>query len=254
MDFKLKKSELNFRVYTAPSFPATGTENDICIKSEVPMTNWVMSPDKPSGIPRTDGDVWIQYTVAVGTVNILKNSTMMIATIYAWQYVDGAWKPVEAATYNGSAFVPWIVHVDATKPDKIETYNSVTYTIGQDSVTVNHSGTNGSAAYFAYKADLTNIKTVRVHFTARTHYALTINGATHISRSGVGILDADATSGVLQFWDGAFLASTINSENGEAWLDVHVESLSGEKYVWVGCYGVQDDRNTLVFDSIELIQ
>ena len=104
MDFKLKKSELNFRVYTAPSFPATGTENDICIKSEVPMTNWVMSPDKPSGAPRSDGDVWIQYSATGDTFNVLKSSTMMIAAVTAWQYVNGAWVYATAKIYQNGAW------------------------------------------------------------------------------------------------------------------------------------------------------
>lgn len=107
MDFKLKKSNLNFRVYTAASLPATGTENDICIISEVPMTNWVMSPDKPSGIPRSDGDVWIQYSVTGNVFNVLKNSTMLLATISAWQYVNGAWVNAEAKSYQSGEWVDW---------------------------------------------------------------------------------------------------------------------------------------------------
>ena len=100
MDFKLKKSNLNFRVYTSPTVPETGEENDIVIISYVPMKNWMMSPDEPSGIPRNDGDVWIQYTVTGETYNVLKNATMLIATIFAWQYVDGEWVDVPSGSYH----------------------------------------------------------------------------------------------------------------------------------------------------------
>ena len=109
MDFKLKKSNLNFRVYTAAAIPTTGTENDIVIISEVPMSNWILSPDKPSGIPRSDGDVWIRYSVNGDTFNALKNNSMMIATISAWQYVDGAWGDVTAMSYQDGEWVEWAI-------------------------------------------------------------------------------------------------------------------------------------------------
>lgn len=110
MSFKLKKSNLNFNVYAVETKPtAAGTENDIAIITSVPMPNWIMSPDKPSGIPRSDGDVWIQYSVSGDTFNALKKNSMMIATIAAWQYVDGAWDSVEAASYQDGAWKDWII-------------------------------------------------------------------------------------------------------------------------------------------------
>lgn len=108
MDFKLKKSNLNFRVYTAPAFPSTGNENDICVISDVPMKNWILSPDDPSGTPRTDGDVWIKYSVDDGTVNLLKTGAMMVAMASASQYVNGTWVDTEAKSYRDGAWVDWI--------------------------------------------------------------------------------------------------------------------------------------------------
>jgi len=102
MNFALKKSDLNFKVYTVEAKPtAPGAENDIAIISSVPMTNWIMSPEKPSGIPWNDGDVWIQYSTKSNTRNILKQNALMIAMISAWQYVDGAWASVEAVSCQG---------------------------------------------------------------------------------------------------------------------------------------------------------
>lgn len=107
MDFKLKKSNLNFRVYTASSLPNTGNENDICVISDVPMKNWILSPDVPSGAPRTDGDVWIQYYVTGNTFNVLKNSTMLITGMSAKQYVNGAWVDKTATSYRGGKWTGW---------------------------------------------------------------------------------------------------------------------------------------------------
>lgn len=108
MDFKLKKSNLNFRVYSAATLPTSGKENDIVIISETPMENWILSPDKPEGAPRTDGDVWIQYSVTGATFNILKNGTMKIKCTSVQQYINGIWKEVTANSYQNGEWVNWI--------------------------------------------------------------------------------------------------------------------------------------------------
>ena len=108
MKTAIKKNNLNFKVYTVEAKPSTpGAENDIAIISSVPMTNWLMSPDAPSGIPRNDGDVWIQYSVSGNTKNILKQNSLVISTIRAWQYVDGAWVDREAVSCQGGEWVAW---------------------------------------------------------------------------------------------------------------------------------------------------
>ena len=105
MDFKLKKSNLNFRVYTATEPPETGNENDICVISSVPMKNWILSPDAPTGKPRNSGDVHIEYAVNRKDVfNALKNSAMMIEAVAAKQYVNGVWKSVNAMIYKNGVW------------------------------------------------------------------------------------------------------------------------------------------------------
>lgn len=108
MNFSIKKSDLSFKVYATSSRPTTsGTENDISIITSVPMSNWILSPDSPSGVPRTNGDVWIKYSVTGNTFNALKNNTMLITTISAWQYVDDVWVDVEAASYRNGVWTDW---------------------------------------------------------------------------------------------------------------------------------------------------
>lgn len=111
MDFKLAKNNLNFKVYTAAEVPATGTENDICIISETPMKNWVLSPEAPSGAPRADGDMWIQYAVTGKTFDALKQNALMIATLYAWQYVSGTWTEKNFKVYRNGAWLSLITFI-----------------------------------------------------------------------------------------------------------------------------------------------
>ena len=108
MDFKLNKGNLNFRVYTATAVPITGAENDICVISSVPMKNWILSPDEPSGAPKTDGDVWITYSTSGNVLNILKQDSMMIAPISAKQYISGAWVDQTVKSYQNGAWVDWV--------------------------------------------------------------------------------------------------------------------------------------------------
>lgn len=108
MNFKLNKDSLNFNVYVETAFPETAEENDIVIISEVPMKNWILSPDAQSGAPSNDGDVWLTYSVDGNTFNALKQNSMMIAMISAKQYVGGTWVDKTAKSYRNGEWVDWI--------------------------------------------------------------------------------------------------------------------------------------------------
>ena len=104
MNLANKKSNLNFRVYTATEIPETGVENDIAIITNAKMKNWIMSPNLPLGIPRSDGDVWIQYSTDGDSINALKEDYLLIRIVSAYQYVDNSWKDVDFAIYKSGAF------------------------------------------------------------------------------------------------------------------------------------------------------
>lgn len=154
MSFKFTKSNLNFDVYTSASKPTTpGANNDIAIITSVPMPNWIMSPDKPSGTPRSDGDVWIQYSVSGNTFNALKNSTMMIATISAWQYVDGEWANVEAVSYQDGSWTQWIKFLlgDGVNSLGIPTWKTIAGTASGDTLVTSTSENNDGTVSLSVK-------------------------------------------------------------------------------------------------------
>lgn len=140
MNFTLKKSDLNFKVYIVAAKPTTpGAENDIAVISSVPMTNWLMSPEAPSGTPRNDGDVWIQYSVSGNTKNILKQNALMIATINAWQYVDGVWVDREAVSCQGGVWVDWITDLVIFAAGKGAVVECATKYATADTITVTNT-------------------------------------------------------------------------------------------------------------------
>ena len=104
MNFKLTKSSLNFKVYTSPTIPASGTENDIVIISSTPMENWILSSDSPAGEPRNNGDVWIQYSVSGNVFDIMNQHDFMLAITKIYQYISGIWMTVNARRYVGGVW------------------------------------------------------------------------------------------------------------------------------------------------------
>ena len=104
MNFRLTKSSLNFKVYTSPTIPASGTENDIVIISSTPMENWILSSDAPTGEPMNNGDVWIQYSVSGNVFDIMNQHDFMLAITKIYQYVSGTWVSVDARRYVGGVW------------------------------------------------------------------------------------------------------------------------------------------------------
>lgn len=248
MNFTLKKSDLNFKVYTVEAKPTVpGAENDIAIISPVPMTNWFMSPEKPSGIPRNDGDVWIQYSVSGNTKNILKQNALVIATISAWQYVNGSWVDREAVSCQNGEWVEWLSYLikDGDITDFANGFGgfttrglglsssnpkakSPTATITDDYLKLYLDSTDssyyGGAYYLAQKIDLTNKKTIEadVEFT----------GAATVDTSLRVWTDFGSYSN-----DNVVRCEYVNhsqvggTETGRSVLKINVSDLSGEHYI-----------------------
>ena len=236
MKFTLKKSDLNFKVYTVESKPTSaGADNDIAIISSVPMTNWIMSPEKPSGIPRNDGDVWIQYSTSGDTKNVLKQNALMIATISASQYVDGEWVSVEAMSYQGGEWVDWIVYLYKAGDECTNLTGgwviSGNVNKGSDAINITvNSSTRYADAYTTDKIDLTEIKSVLFLFTG---YIYAGSGGTNVT---AWVANSQLTKAGIDPETGA-VKSFSPAEGNSGQLDtfdgynLDVSDLSGEYYI-----------------------
>ena len=162
MDFAIRTNNLNFQVKTANAMPSNpGTGNDIVLITGTPMKNWVMSPDTPTGAPRTDGDAWIPYSVNGNTINAVRNGSLMINPLSALQYVDGKWSGVPAMVYPGGKKILFI------------------YNMGNEVV----KETGGWAARAqAYSSDFNNIITPEFK---KEDFGFTASMASTAARSGV---------------------------------------------------------------------
>ena len=248
MSFKFTKSNLNFDVYTVASKPTTpGANNDIAIITSVPMPNWIMSPDKPSGTPRSEGDVWIQYSVSGKTFNALKNNSMMIATIFAWQYADGAWIEVEAVSCQNGEWVEWWdgYYYKSGEGSKVgdwkasyqpgNTSNAITFE--EEAIKFDwKSGIYSVMVAFSPIQDLTNVSKLKFR----------VKGANHNFAVGATTTQYGGSE------DSTFAAKTIQEGlSGEKELIVDVSSLTGKYYIAISghpastpsvgyCYDVQE--------------
>ena len=246
MDFKLGKNSLNFRVYTASAFPDTGNENDICVISDAPMKNWILSPDAPSGAPRTDGDVWIQYSVEGNTFNALKNIALMVATISAHQYVDGVWVSKSAKSYQDGAWVDWYraanIIVDGVISDEYGFATHVIVDSGYNSDIIQNDGyllmqTVGSSTSIRCtdkKVNLTGITRIELDVDALTNHTHGSNGLL----SGVSLVvlsdnrSPEATAGSATT---LFVAQAQTKTKGRQTLSIDNSNyaLHGEYYIGV---------------------
>ncbi len=238
MNFTLKKSDLNFKVYIVAAKPtAPGAENDIAIISSVPMTNWIMSPDKPSGIPRNDGDVWIQYSTSGDTFNALKQNAMMIATISAWQYVDGAWVDRDAVSCQGGAWVDWFPgvylfnagnqHTDLTGGWTTSNVSNSTTTFGETIVSdcrYNGALTSWSHVVTKNKIDVTNYK--KLYFDV----AVTQRNQSGFSDIAFGIVAEQGSDNYVS----KFLSEGNNMPDLIDTIEVDLNGISGSYYVQMG--------------------
>lgn len=164
MNFKLTKSSLNFKVYTSPTIPSSGAENDIVIISATPMENWILSSDTPVGEPRNSGDVWIQYSVSGNVFDIMNQHDFMLAITKVYQYVGKTWMSVNARRYVGGV---WNVVSTAFSATISITYpaNStcvVTNSIGQTVA----SDTNATSSTKTWTATVNATDTYTVTATA----------------------------------------------------------------------------------------
>lgn len=187
MDFKLNKNNLNLSVRTAPELPGTGKENDIVVISDVPMANWILSPDSPSGAPRNDGDVWLTYSVDGSVFNALKQNTLMIAMVSAKQYIDGAWVDKTAKSYQNGEWVDWYVWDGALFPENpgilritggwvndpkishMSRTNVDSSTVTEDAITIYITGSNKCTNLAtANEIDLTGYSHLKFNVTERS--------------------------------------------------------------------------------------
>ena len=243
MKTAIKKNNLNFKVYTVEAKPSTsGTENDIAIISSVPMTNWLMSPAAPSGIPRNDGDVWIRYSTKGSTKNILKQNAMMVATISAWQYVDGAWVDREAVSCQGGKWVDWItdiyLYMNGTRYDDVtggfkslgiervsdsdstKIAPSVAYNSSEIEITISSAGSG--MVYTTNKIDCTNYKTLHIKGILYCHGSSSLYRMFAALWSSIGTYASDNRGAS---WQNT--ASTQNVQN----ISIDISKLSGEYYI-----------------------
>ena len=221
MDFKLSKSNLNFRVYTASATPSAGEENDICVISNVPMKNWVLSPDAPRGAPRNDGDVWIRYSVSGNTFNALYGSVLSIAFISAMQYIDGEWVGMEAKRYHNGEWIFTLIDRKATSVDFV-TSGSGAVSVGNDHMYF-RTDAKDKALYYATKEkyDLTPYRKITMEFYdcgPTTDCEIKLSVATDIGS------------------ESTIVASTKVFNTAEGIAELDISNLSGQYYIEVSVY------------------
>lgn len=268
MDFKLSKGNLNFNVKTVESMPSnSGTDNGVVVVTATPMKNWVMSPDMPTNPPRTDGDIWIPYSVNGAVINAVKNGGLMINPMTALQYVGGAWSGVNEMIYPDGKKARFLynagnecVALTGGWEARAQSYDSTFTNIIPPTVKKGATGFTVSMSVAAARSgvieiqndvDLTNVKSVIFEFKS-----IEVTGASSSApgRLVCSILPRSALrfqSGATKFQEKIYDAPTTESN---VTFTVDVSDLSGSYNVAIGiaAKGTSSQNTAVIADCMSV--
>ncbi len=254
MNFKLNKDSLNFNVYVETAFPETAEENDIVIISETPMVNWIISPDEPNGAPRNDGDVWLTYSTSGKVFNALKQNSMMIAMIFAKQYVNGMWEYREAKIYQNGEWTDWwdgMTYYEDGRFYKISGFTAVRATVENTGVLKFTESGNAYALAYSDKKILIDGKTT-------LHVKISAGGWTYSSYGlqiglSADIPTSNEKTGALNTWAVSTKGTTANVQNGYV-FDIDISSVPyGEYYFCIAFAGSSSQTGEIYVESIRIM-
>lgn len=240
---------LNFKVVGNPQ-PENPKGNTIWVNTDVSITSWIFSANEPEA--PAEGAIWILPGTAGASFNALKKNGIMIQPVGAKQYVSGAWVDLDAYLYNGAEWVQFST-ARLYLYNKGDTRNNITGgwgtsgyshrsyslrnpTFNSASVTIaSNSATNAGAAGTLNAVDLTDIKSIKINFTAVSHYAYV-----YISNTKANP-DSNAAAEV--------------SANSKGEYSLNVSSLKGKYYIFIITFGsTQAPSTSATYDWIEMFR
>ena len=225
-------SHLNFSVKTYATeealLAAAPKENTIGVITETPMTGWVVDVNEPTA--SVNGVVWISTgTSSTVEFNALKKNGIQVYPIYAKQYTSGAWVYKPAKSYQGGKWLEWIkVLFDngSVVPWSIASTHSNYVSIDQK-ITIDGLGSRYPVAYATDKIDVTNYTKLK----ATVKY---LSGNVGDSTFGAYIGVNPVLNQSLDSWEAHFTSKDKTETN----FEVNISNVSDERYILIGCYGV----------------
>lgn len=104
------RANLNFKIISGTSAPASPVENDIWVNTDAEITSWTFSADEPVSI--ADGALWISVGKASPVAfNALMENGIMVYPLSVKQYGGGAWASKEAKSYINGEWVDWVIYL-----------------------------------------------------------------------------------------------------------------------------------------------
>lgn len=254
---------LNFKVVGGDSQPASASENTVWINTDAEITGWVFSPSEPE--TPAEGMVWVQTGTASETsFNALKKNGIILCLTGAYQYIDGAFTPVEGALYDGEE---WLSFSAAAVYLYLagDTCESVTggYTAAALKNTSTTNDTSVAVPTVTYGDSSMVIQPGKTS-TAGTYRGGIVRTSNKIDCSGYSTLTFEGTveglgvgTGKLCLWSeiGSYqqenLAKYTELANGSDPITVDVSDLTGSYYIGFGLEG-SNVQITVTMNSLRL--
>lgn len=247
MDFKLNKSNLNFRVKTAETMPDNSGANDFVIISPTPMKNWIMTPEMPTKAPRNDGDVCIPYSVNGNVLNVVKDGSFMIAPLTALQYANDAWKGVSAMVFPGGKKAKFLYNAGNECEEltggwvtRAWSYSTAYTSIVAPTLTKKETGftavqssgsTQSGVIEVQNDVDLTNVNSITFDFSS---IVVTNATSSYIARLTCAVLPRTASRYYTNATKAAEKTYTAPANEKDVTITIDVSDLSGSYDIIIG--------------------
>lgn len=156
---------LNFKVVSNPQ-PANPKENTIWLNTDVDITGYYFQAEQPENM--AEGEVWISTgTVSSVAFNAVKKGTVMVYPISAKQMVGGTLVDVIAKSYQGGAWVGWMLSIIPNKAIEWQlSKNENTVAYDGDVAKISVISAVSGASYVLTKVDVSSYTTLKIKSTS----------------------------------------------------------------------------------------
>lgn len=229
--------DLNFSVIGSTTQP-TGRENLIWVNTDTAITEWRFAADVPEA--PVAGMVWFGVgTNSAAPFNALKKNGIWVYPADCQQYISGAWVDKTAKTYQGGAWVDWLV--------------GKLYDAGDEYTYVTGGWTDLQNATISRESE--RLKIIGTQSYIKAH----AGPRNKINLGNFNTLHYDAQASIANYAD-VIVSNDVTSATGVAFKrlattgrvqgDIDISSLSGEYYIYASTY--TGDLGQCIFYLYEL--
>ena len=231
---------LDFKVKSYETLPSVGTDNEIAVITNTPMTGWVMQAEQPTA---SDGLVWIEVsTTSEVPFYADKKELIRLYPASVKQYVNGAWASKEAHIYQGEWKQFWQemlqLYWDGKESAETGTWNVSNGSKESTYIHMRLAGQTEGRIYPTNKVNVGSSKTISAEVSSPADNLLTFTVELNLREATGANASSKATkSDTLAKGETKILSIDISNMSGEYYPVVTTKTVGGSGFdlhkVWM---------------------